>query len=133
MNKTSNKGFTLIEIIGIVVILAVIMIVTVPMLETTLRNSDKKRIETFKKNLVLVCDNYIVNNDLLNQSNITIELSELLNQNYIDEIPEVLSDDPLATTSEGDKNYYSYVVAAKQNGEFKYQLCKTDNSCESIN
>ena len=133
MKKTNNKGFRLIEIIGIVVILAVIMIVTVPLLENTLRNSEQKRIDSFKKNLILVCENYMVDKKLFGDSQIEIYLEDLLEEKYIEEIPEVLSDDPFAETPDGEKNYYSYVLAEKQNDEYKYELCLATHNCEFIN
>lgn len=54
-----KNGFTLIELIGIIVILGVLVAIGVPSLLKTLNNNKNKEYETFEKNLFLATESYI--------------------------------------------------------------------------
>lgn len=54
-----KNGFTLIELIGIIVILGVLVVIGVPSLLKTLNNNKNKEYETFEKNLFLATESYI--------------------------------------------------------------------------
>lgn len=56
-----KNGFTLIELIGIIVILGVLVAIGVPSLLKTLNNNKNKEYETFEKNLFLATESYIQN------------------------------------------------------------------------
>lgn len=54
-----KNGFTLIELIGIIVILGVLVVIGVPSLLKNLNNNKNKEYETFEKNLFLAAESYI--------------------------------------------------------------------------
>lgn len=129
-----KKGFTLIEMIGIIIVLAAIMIVVAPSLLNTLRNSGKNTYNSFKNNLKQATESYIVKNKDVSDNEIdevNVYLSDLLEQNYIDEIPSIPADDPFAGGGESLEGGY---VFAKKNtsGVYAYKLCKADNTCQDI-
>lgn len=128
-----KKGFTLIEMIGIIVILAVILLVTVPATITTLNKSNKNRYQSFKNNLKIVAENYIVDKQKISETSVTISLNVLKEEHYIEEIPTIPGDDPFAleggTTLEG-----AYILATKNvvTKVYSYQLCKSSGECELL-
>lgn len=56
MNK---KGFTLIEVLATVIILATICLVSFPVIRTTLQNNTNNQLSSFKKNAELAADTYL--------------------------------------------------------------------------
>ena len=54
-----KKGFTLIELIGIVIILGVIVIIGVPSIMKILQSNENKEYEVFEKNLFLAAETYV--------------------------------------------------------------------------
>lgn len=61
----NKKGFTLVEIIGVIAVLSVIMLVTVPSILRTLKKSENEKYEAFLQNLYLATENYIVQNSTM--------------------------------------------------------------------
>jgi len=87
---TSNKGFTLIELIAIIIVIAAICFVTFPNLISVLKNSDTTEFNTYKENLCAAGKSYI-NANKSNYSNlnvegtkITISVRELQNFGIVD-------------------------------------------------
>lgn len=57
MNK--NKGFTLVELIGIVIVLGVLVIIGIPSLIKTMKVNQNREYEVFEKNLFLAAETYV--------------------------------------------------------------------------
>lgn len=68
----NSKGFTLIELIGVVVILAVILILTRPIIGTMMINSKKNAFEIQVKNLAVSLETEKLKNLSLDVESITI-------------------------------------------------------------
>lgn len=87
MNK--NKGFTLVELIGIIIILSIITIVGVPSMLNTLQRNKDKEYETYKETLYLAAEIYISENietisDFSDPGDkVEIELSTLVTEGLI--------------------------------------------------
>ena len=83
MNK--NKGFTLLEVIGVVLVLSLILIISVPSLTRTLKRNEQKKYNAYLDNVKLAAENYFVKNVLKNGSvnNYTIRLEDLITAGYI--------------------------------------------------
>lgn len=83
MNK---KAFTLIELLGVIVILGIIGVIVTPIIQNTIDNSNKKlcneQIDSFKK----AAKNYIASNPFtnLNEGTTEITIGELQNKGYIE-------------------------------------------------
>lgn len=87
-----KKGFTLIEMLGIIAVLAVVLLVTFPVLNNSLKNMKEDQNENFLKNLKISTEAYIELNrknypelDSTGSAIITIQNlydAELLKGNY---------------------------------------------------
>ena len=89
MKKLDNKGFTLVELISVLVILIAIMAVAVPSISKSLGRSKEKQLERNKKVLENAAEFYVTNNkdEIFGSSgtdNCYIELDELVSKNYVD-------------------------------------------------
>ncbi len=58
MNK--QKGFTLVEVIGVVTVLALILVVAVPSLTKTLKRNEQNKYNDYIDNLKIAAENYVV-------------------------------------------------------------------------
>lgn len=87
----NKKGFTLVELLGVIVILSMIVLVTVPALITTINNSEAKRVEEFDKTIQLAAESYFqINSDSFPQLNSTggkafVPVSTLIEEGYLKE------------------------------------------------
>ena len=86
-----KDGFTLIELMAILVILSVILLVAVPAISKTLKNSSIKEFERFKDDLLLAAKAYVETNTNVCPDRKTvpacyISIQELINQGYIDSV-----------------------------------------------
>lgn len=129
---SKQKGFTLVEMMGIIILLTVIMLVVAPTMINTLKNNNTKRLEAYKDNLKIATENYIVQAKLISEKSVEVKLTTLLEEKYIDEIPSIPKDDPLAedgTQLSGE----DYIIATKTDTGYTYELCKAKTTtCESM-
>lgn len=58
----NKKGFTLVELIGIIIVLGLLVIIGVPSLLKTLKKSETNEYDVFKKNLYLSAEAYLASN-----------------------------------------------------------------------
>lgn len=58
----NKKGFTMVELLGIITILGVLLIMTVPSLTATLKRSTQKEYDSFIDNLLIATETYIESN-----------------------------------------------------------------------
>ena len=117
MNK--NKGFTLVELIGIIIILGLTIIIGVPSLLNTLKSNENTEYETFKETLYLATETYISDNinSLENFSvsgdTITISIeslidSKLIKANYV--------------SQNTDKTIKGIKVTILNDGSYQYEI-----------
>lgn len=128
----NDKGFTLVEMIGIIILLTVIMLVVTPAMISTLKSTNTKKFNSFKDNLKIAVENYIVDNSKLSDSEVSVTFEELLEKKYIEEIPSIPSDDPLAEDGNTELTGESFVIATKDTNGYTYQLCKSESICGDI-
>ena len=114
MKKLNNKGFTLVELISVLVILIAIMAVAVPSISKSLGRSKEKQLERNKKVLENASELYVTNNKnkIFNSSgedNCYIELEVLVSNNYVDKsIVKDSSGNDLGGVIIFDKSNYSF-------------------------
>lgn len=90
MKKLDNKGFTLVELLAVLVILISVMTIAVPAISGSLEESKSKQLEKNKKLLANASDFYVTNNKnmifekLDRSTSCFIDLNILKNENYID-------------------------------------------------
>lgn len=88
--KSKNKAFTLVELIGVVAILAIMLLVAVPALTKTLKNNEQQKYNTYITDLELATENYVVKNILGNQTidnenPYFISLNTLIENGYVED------------------------------------------------
>ena len=110
-----KKGFTLIEMLGIIAVLAVVLLVTFPVLNNSLKNMKEDQNENFLKNLKISTEAYIELNrknypelDEIGSTTITINdlyNAELLKGNYnVDKSNQII-----ITKKEDNTLEYTYI------------------------
>src|SRR5574344_3068034 len=89
-----KNSFTLIELIGVIVILSLILLISLPSLTSTLKNSKEKRYNEFLNDLYMAAENYvIVNKDSFPQlqnvnGGLFINNDVLINAGYVSDTKE---------------------------------------------
>lgn len=87
MNKSDKKGFTLIEMITVIVILSLLVLIIVPLVSTNLKKGNEKAYQAQINNIIASAKNWGTNNKkLLPQDGNTISLilKHLQDEGYID-------------------------------------------------
>ena len=90
MKNINNKGFTVIELVGIILVLALIILVSFPALQNLTRSDIEKDYDTMVKNLCLAGQSYIYSNpDTFTNISVvgektTISIDELISYGNID-------------------------------------------------
>lgn len=80
----NNKGFTLIELVAIVLVIAAIFLVSFPSLLNLSKKDEEKKYNSMVENLCLAGDSYIKNNEknfkseIIPNNRIEIEINELI-------------------------------------------------------
>ena len=77
-----NKGFTLIELIGTIVILALILLIVTPIITRSIKNGVSNSDEQVKANIVLAAKNWA--SDHKGQLPTKVYVSTLQNEGYLD-------------------------------------------------
>lgn len=120
--KKSSRGFTLVEIIGVITVLSVILIFSVPALTRTLKTNEQKKYDDYIDNIRIASENYMIDKlkegkffeDGKNYNYIT--LGNLIDSSYVKETianPEndkELSRDTRIKISKEIDGTYSYDV-----------------------
>lgn len=83
----NNKAFTLVELVGVVVVLALIFLVTYPNIVSLSKKEDNKQYDLMVKDLCLAGETYIYENniEITPNINITVSIQDLINYGLVDE------------------------------------------------
>ena len=126
----NKKGFTLIEVLAVIVILAVIAGLIIPNIKRYKDKGNKEYYDKLKDNIVLAVKDYYSNHpEELPRGQVTyvdgvevrlyiteLSLQNLINNNY-------LTNEVVNTDSKSCVKPESKVVVTNMNGEYTYQLC----------
>ena len=118
-----QKGFTLIEIISIVAILAVILLVSFPVYNGIIKENNTKRYDDYVETLCQAAQYYILHNNAaaLNQNNVCINLQTLKEA-------DLIRSDLIKKKKKKATNMNHSIVATKQtSGVYKCTLA--NHSC----
>lgn len=111
-----KKGFTLIELVGVIAILGVISIFAVPALTKTLKQAADKEYNEFVKNVTLAAENYFHNEtdgNIANNSRIFIQVKELMDKEYLKKTVN-----PMTKTDVSDEA--TVIISKNEDGTEKY-------------
>lgn len=115
-----KNGFTLIEIIGVIIVMAMIILLTMPNVIETLRKAEAKNYEEFLKTIELVTEQYVESNanvlDLEVPGDfVVVEIEDIINAGYINskienpKTKEKINNNDIVTVTLEDDYTKSYV------------------------
>lgn len=92
---TKKNGFTLVELIAIILVLSIILTISFTSLSKTIENSNDQEYQTLIKNIEMAADNYVnlpgiyrkVDETLKSGSVYEIKMTDLIEAGIIDELP----------------------------------------------
>lgn len=117
-----NKGFTLVELIAIILLLSIILTLAFTTLSNSLENSNERKYQTMIDNLKLAAEEYtnlpgiykIIDQKIKVGERVTISITDLINAEIIDEIP---------TNPKTNKEITGYILVEKNsNNELIYMV-----------
>lgn len=126
----NQKGFTMIEVLGIVTVIGVLLLMSVPSITSTFKKADEKEYDDYMDNLLIAAEAYIESNrsdfpSLDNEGGkVVISIATLIDNGYIkktvidpktkEEIPVTYS--IIATKTDGQINYVYNASSYVQDG-----------------
>ncbi len=123
-----KQGFTLVELLGVIILLAVIALITIPMISGALRTGRENADQQFKDNIVLATKNWVLDNKGKTKDNgsCNVTLAILQNDGYMDKNVKVPS-----TKADVDVNQICVTITStsKTNGQKKSYKYSYDEGC----
>lgn len=92
--KLNNKGFTLVELLAVLVILIAISSIAIPAISSSLDRSKGKQTKAKEKLLLSAAELYITDhkNNIASDKSCYISVNELIQNDYIDDDDEIEKD-----------------------------------------
>lgn len=92
---TKKNGFTLVELIAIILVLSIILTISFTSLSKTIENSNDQEYQTLIKNIEMAADNYVnlpgiyrkVDETIKSGNVYEIKMTDLIEAGIIDELP----------------------------------------------
>lgn len=123
MNK---RGFTLIELVGVIVILAILGIVTFPIISGIIGKNAEALDKNQEKMIISAAKSYAMKNAFkVNSDNYCVSVSTLMEQGYLDKFDSIKG-------NSNDVDYKEYkVTISKDENTYKYEVIekKVGDSC----
>ena len=115
-----KKGFTLVELLAVIVIIAIISGVGLIGYRSFFRTGEDRYYENLESNMVLAGNDYFNDHRGEMQSNKEVSLNDLIEQKYMEPVKDSKGND---TCTEESK-----IIVYKDNGKYNYVACvKCDN------
>ena len=90
MNKMNKKGFTMVELLGVIVILGILSIISIVAIQRVMDKAKKEYYKTQKDNMIMSAESYLnANKNLLPKVSgqmVKVDLETLVNNKYIDQV-----------------------------------------------
>lgn len=118
----NEKGLTLIEMLGVIVIIGIIAAITIPMIMNHGENSRVKAYQSSISSIQGAIDRYEFDNGAMPAS-----FQELVDENYLREAPV----NPWANTAKSDFHEYEWSLFTKENADNEvvgYKVVLTDET-----
>jgi prepilin-type N-terminal cleavage/methylation domain-containing protein len=120
-----NKGFTLIELMAVITILAILTLIIVPIVDKNIKKAKDVEYKMQIENIKIAAQNYYIDNITLRPKkgeSDEVELSELIEKNYIEDFDES------SITKEYTKEEIS-VIIVNDDGKYSYYVCPLEEEC----
>lgn len=122
----NRKGFTLVEVIGVLTLLALIVLVAFPSILGAMKKADEGMNEATNELLIANAKSYWADNTIRIEENgetYCVTIKELIQQNY--------TKTPISTvdSEEAKKIEDSYCVVAQYNSGWDYELTDSCGAC----
>ena len=114
-----KNGFTLVELLAVIVILSVVLLITTISVGSVLNESENSLSDTQKKKLEQAAENYYIKEGM-NKNDMCVSISELINKGYIE------NDSVKDPKDKDEMTGYVKITYASNQYSYKYQ----ENSCE---
>ena len=103
--KLNKKGFTMIELLAVIVIMSILALIATPAVYKYVTKSRGTSTDTMLKSTYEAAENYIMDNNItLNVgSTKTIQVSELVNEQYLERLTDPVSNSKLCSNRTGSK------------------------------
>lgn len=79
----NNKGFTLIEVMGVLVLLTIIIMVIIPNVTNTLKKTNLEQLEKYEETLCLAAKSYALEENVTISGTIYVNGTTLISKNYL--------------------------------------------------
>ncbi len=112
MNK---KGFTMIELLAVIVLLASIALIVTPLVTNSVKNGKEKLTEQTKNNIIMAGKNWASDNKDKLSNNVCVKVDTLVNNGYLDNIDSDLKSNYVEITKDSSAYYYKF----KENCEWE--------------
>ena len=121
----NNKAFTLVELIGMVLILALVFLVSYPNFVSMSKKEDENKYDLMVKNLCLAGESYIYETEItIPNVNQTIEvlISDLISNGYVDSnFKDVETNDVICSDLENCTKKLTFTVQTDKSLECEYE------------
>ncbi len=121
----NRKGFTMVELLGAVVILGILMMVAIPSVSSLIQNSKNKYYISQKKNLESAAKSYYSNNKIILRNEgdfVDVSLEELVNKKYISKMVDGTKAECVMSKPAGNNSSqeYTFVRIKKEKNRVTY-------------
>lgn len=119
-----NRGFTLVELLGVIVLLVLLAMITIPTIGSAIKNGKEKADKQTKENIVLAARNWAVDNksSLPKETNqkISVTIDQLQESGYLDKNIEMPSTGNVITGTCVDITNITKTESVKKQYDYKY-------------
>lgn len=113
----NNKGFTMVELIAVVALIAILSGVTISAVTRQMEKSKRKTYKTHEENLKRATTNYLsTHTELANSSSLIIKAQDLINEGFLEDLNDPVNKDETCNS----KSYV--IVTAKYDTAESYNI-----------
>ncbi len=113
--KVNTKGFTLIELIGVIILLAAVALITMPIINNTIKNTKEKAYSEQIDTIIKAAKRYVTEVGVKSEGEFNISIGELVENN-------LLEDDTIKDPRDDSDMFSTLTVRVKYDSDTKSYL-----------